>query len=79
MAKQEAKLDMLAIVEVYKKVGISPQEVKNGVRRRAVNHLRSVIAYRGRTELGLSSAEMASHLGVAASSISRLIEKLGAV
>jgi plasmid maintenance system antidote protein VapI len=47
----------------------------NGVRRRAVSRLRAAIASRGRTELGLSSAEMARHLGVAASSISRLVEK----
>jgi len=45
------------------------------VRRRAVSHLRAAIASRGRNELGLSSAEMARHLGVAASSISRLIER----
>jgi plasmid maintenance system antidote protein VapI len=47
----------------------------NGVRRRAVSRLRAAIASRGRTELGLSSEEMARHLGVAASSISRLVEK----
>lgn len=63
------------IDEECEKGGISPQEVVNGVRRRAVSSLRAEIASRGRTELGLSSAEMARHLGVAASSISRLIEK----
>jgi putative transposase len=61
------------INEECKKAGISPQEVMNGVRRREVSRLRAVIASRGRMELGLSSAEMARHLGVAASSISRLI------
>jgi REP element-mobilizing transposase RayT len=66
------------IDEESKKAGISPQEVMNGVRRRAVSSLRAVIAHRGRLELGLSSAEMARNLGVAASSISRLIEKRGA-
>ena len=63
------------IDEECKKSGISPEEVMNGVRRRAVSSLRAEIASRGRTELGLSSAEMARHLGVAASSVSRLIEK----
>jgi hypothetical protein len=64
------------IDEECKKAGISPQEVMNGVRRRAVSRLRAVIASRGRAELGLSSAEMALHLGVAASSISRLVERM---
>ena len=64
------------IDEECKKAGISPQEVINGVRRRAVSRLRAVIASRGRAELGLSSAEMARHLGVAASSISRLVERM---
>jgi hypothetical protein len=63
------------IDEECKKSGISPQEVMNGVRRRAVSSLRAEIAQRGRMELGLSSAEMARHLGVAASSVSRLIDR----
>jgi hypothetical protein len=63
------------IDEECKKAGISSQEVMNGVRRRTVSSLRAAIAHRGRTELGSSSAEMARHLGVAASSVSRLIEK----
>lgn len=40
------------IDEECKKAGISPQEVMNGVRRRAVSRLRAVIASRGRAELG---------------------------
>lgn len=43
----------------------------------AEERMRAVIASRGRTELGLSSAERARHLEVAASSTSRLIEKMG--
>lgn len=66
------------IDEECKKNGISPQEVMNGVCRRVVSSLRASIAHRGRTELGLSSAEMARHLGVAASSISRLIDGMEA-
>jgi len=66
------------IDEECRKSGIGQQEVMNGVSRRAVSSLRAAIAYRGRTELGLSSAEMARHLGVAASSISRLIDRMEA-
>jgi putative transposase len=72
--KRSGKTIQKIIDEECKKSGISPLEVMNGVRRRAVSRTRAVIASRGRTELGLSSAEMARYLGVAASSISRLIE-----
>ena len=64
------------IDEECKKANISSLEVINGVRRRMVSRLRAIIATRGRLELGLSSAEMARHLGVAASSISRLVESM---
>ena len=74
--KRSGRTIQKIIEEECKKGGISPQEVMNGVRRRAVSSLRAEIASRGRTELGLSSAEMARHLGVAASSISRLIERI---
>jgi hypothetical protein len=76
--KRSGKTIQKIIDAESKKSGISPQEVMNGVRRRAVSRLRAIIASRGRRELGLSSAEMARHLGVAASSISRLIEKMAA-
>jgi putative transposase len=75
--KRSGKTIQKIIDEECKKSGISPQEVMNGVRRRAVSRMRAVIASRGRTELGLSSAEMARHLGVAASSVSRLVECMG--
>jgi REP element-mobilizing transposase RayT len=74
--KRSGRTIQKIISEECKKAGVSPQEVMNGVRRRVVSRLRAVIASRGRAELGLSSAEMARHLGVAASSISRLIEKM---
>lgn len=64
------------ITEECRKAGINTQEVMNGVRRRMVSRLREIIAFRGRAELGLSSAEMALHLGVAASSISRLVVRM---
>lgn len=74
--KRSGKTIQKIIGEECKKSKISPQEVMNGVRRRAVSRLRADIASRGRSELGLSSAEIARHLGVAASSISRLIERM---
>jgi len=74
--KRSGRTIQRIIDEECKTAGISPREVMNGVRRRAVSRLRAAIVSRGRTELGLSSAEMARHLGVAASSISRLTEKM---
>jgi REP element-mobilizing transposase RayT len=74
--RRSGKTIQKIINEECKKAGISPMEVMNGVRRRVVSRLRAAIASRGRTELGLSSAEMARHLGVAASSISRLVEMM---
>ena len=64
------------ITEECRKAGINNQEVMNGVRWRMVSRLRAIIAFRGQAELGLSSAEMALHLGVAASSISRLVDRM---
>jgi REP element-mobilizing transposase RayT len=74
--KRSGRTIQKIIDEECKKAGISPLELMQGVRRRTVSGLRAVVASRGRTELGLSSAEMARHLGVAASSISRLIERM---
>ncbi|MBI3393711.1 MAG: transposase [Nitrospirae bacterium] len=76
--KRSGKTIRKIIDEECKKAGISPMEVMNGIRRREVSRLRATIASRGRTELGLSSAEIARHLGVAASSISRVIERIEA-
>ncbi len=39
-----------------------------------MSRLRALIAARGRVDLGLTSAEMARHLGVAASSISACLK-----
>jgi len=50
-------------------------ELENGGKRRKVSQARAVIAWRAATELGLSSAEIARHLGVGTSAISRLIQK----
>jgi putative transposase len=55
---------------------ISAQEVKNGSRRNEVSRTRALIANRSREELGLSAAEIARHLGVATSSITRAIKRM---
>lgn len=51
-------------------------EVMNGMRQRAVSRLRAIIAFRSWTELGISSSEIARHLGVATSGITRAIKKM---
>ena len=52
---------------------VSMVELESGGRRYKVSLTRTAIAYRSATELGLSSAEIARHLGVNTSSISRSI------
>lgn len=55
---------------------ISPQEVKKSSPLSNVSRMRDLIAYQSREELGLSAVEIAHHLGVATSSITRAIEKM---
>jgi chromosomal replication initiation ATPase DnaA len=55
--------------------GISPAELQGGSKRRKVSDLRSLIGLRCRDELGLSSAEIARHVGINTSSIIRSIER----
>jgi putative transposase len=64
------------IKEECTKVGISETEVKAGSRRGPVSRLRATIAYRSREELGLSAAEVARHMGMATSSITRAIDRV---
>jgi len=66
----------MIIDEECLKRGISPQELIGGNKRRKVSEARSVIAIRSRDELGLSSAEIARHVGVNTSSITRAIERI---
>ena len=63
------------IEEECRKVGISPIELQSGSRRRKVCSARAMIGLRSREELGLSAAEMARHLGVNTSGITRAIER----
>lgn len=55
---------------------ISLKELNSGSRRRKVSQTRAVVAYRGKEELCLSAAEIARHLGVSTSSITRTFEKM---
>lgn len=55
---------------------VSPTELQAGSRRKTVSDMRANIARRSLDELGLSMAEIARHLGVNTSSITRTIAKL---
>lgn len=55
--------------------GISDRELKSGSRRHTVSVIRMRIAKRSVEEMGLTSAEIARHLGVCTSTITRAIEK----
>jgi len=55
---------------------VSPAELQGGSRRKTVSDMRARIARKGLDELGLSMAEIARHLGVNTSSITRTIAKM---
>jgi len=55
---------------------VSLKELQGGSRRKAVSAMRAQIARRSLDELGLSMAEIARHVGVNTSSITRTIAKL---
>jgi hypothetical protein len=67
-------LDRIIEQEV-KKSRISIQELKTGSRRKAASETRAKIAARAVTDIGASCAEIARHLGVCTSSISRVVAK----
>ena len=67
-------LDRLVEQET-EKPQISLKELKGGSRRKVVSEARAKIARRCVDELGLSCAEIARHLGVCTSSISRVLAK----
>ena len=71
-------LTLIKIIEQEcKKSGVSRKELESGGRRSKVSQTRAEIAQRGMIELGLPAAEIARHLGVATSSITRSVEKNG--
>lgn len=51
-------------------------ELESGSRRALASRIRAEIARRGMEEPGLSAAEIARHLGVATSSITRAVARL---
>lgn len=63
------------IEEECKKQKVSIAEVRGGSKRRKVSATRAGIACRSMEELGLTAAEIARHLGVNTSSITRAIER----
>ncbi len=63
------------IGEECRKQGISPMELKGGGNRRKVSDTRAIIALRSRDELGLSAAEIARHVGVNTSGVTKAIER----
>jgi len=56
--------------------GRRSQELKGGSKRRKVSEARSEIGLRGREEFGLSSAEIARHVGMNTSGIIPAIERI---
>ena len=64
------------IREECAKSRVSLPELQGGSRRKAVSDMRANIARRSLDELGLSMAEIARHLGVNTSSITRTISKM---
>ena len=73
--KRAGRTIQMIIDEECRKMGINAEELKGGSKRRKVSGARSLIALRSRDELGLSSAEIARHVGVNTSSIIRSIER----
>jgi putative transposase len=76
MKLKRTGLTLIKIIDQECKKGqISRKELESGSRRSRVSHARTQIARRGMGEVGLSAAEIARHLGVATSSITRAIAK----
>lgn len=64
------------IEEECRKRRISLNELRHGSRRSAISRARAEIAHRCKEEVGVSAAEIARHLGVNTSSITRAIERM---
>jgi hypothetical protein len=77
MKLKRSGLTLIKIIEQECKKGqISWKELESGSRRSKVSQTRGQIAHRGMEEIGLSAAEIARHLGIATSSITRAIAKM---
>ncbi len=78
MKLKRSGLTLIKIIEQEcRKEQISRKELESGSRRSKVSQARAEIARRGMNEIGLPAAEIARHLGVATSSITRAVEKMG--
>lgn len=78
MKLKRSGLTLIKIIEQEcKNREITRNELESGSRRTDVSLARAEIARRGMKEIGLSAAEIARHLGVATSSITRAVEKMG--
>lgn len=73
--KHEGKTIQKLIEEECQRRGISSKELEGGSKRRKVSDTRASIALRSRDELGLTAAEIARHVGVNTSAITRAIER----
>jgi putative transposase len=63
------------IEQECKRLSVGRNELESGSRRSMVSRTRAEITRRGMEDLGLSAAEIARHLGVATSSITRAVAK----
>jgi hypothetical protein len=78
MKLKKSGLTLIKIIEQECRKGqVNRMELESGSRRSKVSQARAQIARRGMKELGLSAAEIARHLGVATSSITRAVDKIG--
>ncbi len=64
------------IEEECTKRHISPLELKSGSRRNKISHAHAIIAYRCMEEVGITTAEIARHLGVNTSAITKAIARV---
>jgi hypothetical protein len=64
------------IRKMCQEAGVAEEELRSGGQRRRVSGVRRKIAYCLSRELGLSSAEIARHLGVGTSAVAMSIRKL---
>ncbi len=74
-AKRSGKNIQKIIEEECRDYGVSSVELQGGSKRRKVSNARATIGLRSREELGLSAAEIARHVGVNTSGITRAIER----
>ncbi|MDH4164645.1 MAG: transposase [Nitrospirota bacterium] len=77
MKHRRSGLTLIKIIEQEcEKHKVSRKELESGSRRSVVSQARAQVARRGVEELGFSAAEIARHLGVATSSITRAVERI---